>query len=74
MVDAIVKLRQTNGVTQALVLNAIQREQFGRIKLVDMARTIRDSKPPTNIDVTAILSRPLAEIFQRVCQQVKRSL
>ena len=76
MVDAIVKLRQTNGATQALVLNAIQRDQFGKIKLQYMARTIRNSKPPpdagrlaklkaANIDVTAMLSRPLAEIFQK---------
>ena len=50
---------------KALVLNAIQRDQFGKIKLQYMARTIRNSKPPTNIDVTAMLSRPLAEIFQK---------
>ena len=59
MVDAIVKLRQTTGVTQALVLNALQRNQYTTISASALAQGIERGNP----QIEQMLTRPLSELF-----------
>ena len=63
MIDAIIKLRQTTGVTQALVLNALQLNQLKKINIHALADTIQ--RGPVSTKIEDILSRPLREIFIR---------